>query len=109
MDKASRTLPSLSASAGNGAVDAAAGLDSACAIGCWMIGADALLAGATDDEGAGKAAGVLLSGGFGCMAIRTRYTPAATMASNTIIATNQLPYDACFLFVLRFTMLPVSQ
>ncbi|GGA06509.1 hypothetical protein GCM10011408_29380 [Dyella caseinilytica] len=62
-----------------------------------MAAADALLAGALDDAGAGKVSSVLPCVSLGCMAIRTRYTPATTMANNTMIATNQLAYDACFL------------
>ncbi|GLQ51017.1 hypothetical protein GCM10010872_24660 [Dyella flava] len=72
MDNAPSTLASLSASAGKGAVDVDAGVDSACVIGCSIAGDDVLWAGATDDEGAGNAVGVLLSCSFGCIAIRTR-------------------------------------
>jgi hypothetical protein len=73
-------------------VDSDAGLDSAWVMGCWMAaGADELCAGILVDEGTGKFAELLFSAVCGCIAMRTRYTPAATMASTTTIATNQPP------------------
>jgi hypothetical protein len=70
---------------------------------------DAALAGTI---GAAEAVGVAgtVAGVSGFMALRTRYTPAATIAARTAIARIQLAYDACFFLVaLRFTVLPVSQ
>ena len=80
-------LASLSSSAGNALVEAVAGPVCACSIGCW-IGALAAPAGADAD-----AAGAVVSGGPGCIALRARYTPAATMASTTTTAPIQLPAD----------------
>ncbi|GLQ94294.1 hypothetical protein GCM10007901_32450 [Dyella acidisoli] len=101
---ASRTLSSLSTKAGSDAVDAGAGPAAAWAIGCWI----------TEDALAGTGAGAveatlgdgLAGDSAGCMPRCTRYTPAATTATTTIMAAIQPPYEVCL--ILRFTMLPVS-
>src|SRR5580698_1964242 len=69
-DNASSTLASLSTSAGSAAVDAGAGPDDACAMGCWMT--ELALAGALDDVAAGGVVEGLVADVSGCMAMRTK-------------------------------------
>ena len=92
---AATTLASLSSSAGSALVEAVAGPVCARSIGCW-IGVPAALAGADADA---DAAGAVVSGGPGCIALRARYTPATTMASTTTTAPIQLPADARLLTI----------